>query len=100
MGAHLSLVWGTLLLLVGVAEVWTHRDASAGALAFWSGTLLGGGALVLAGRRLLTRRPGTGLAAISLGTCAGMLATAWTILMPLLGLTVLALAFRDVARTP
>lgn len=98
MGARLSLIWGLLLLLFGVAEVWTHRDASAWALAFWGGTLLGGGALVLTGRRLMPTRPGLGLGALGLGTLGGMLATAWTLVMPLLGLTALALAFRDAGR--
>lgn len=98
MAARLSLVWGILLLLFGVAEVWTHRDASAGALAFWAGALLGGGTLVLVGRRLAPAQPVPGMAALSLGTLGGMMATAWTLVMPLLGLTALALSFRDAGR--
>lgn len=48
-GRTLGRSLGRLFLLFGVYEVTTHRNDTAGALAFWSLSLLGGGALVLAG---------------------------------------------------
>ncbi|WP_406420314.1 hypothetical protein OH809_25630 [Streptomyces sp. NBC_00873] len=50
----LGLSLGALFMLFGVIEVITHRNDTAGALAFWGLSLLGGGSLVLAGTLLGT----------------------------------------------
>lgn len=88
LGRRLGLVWGALLLVFGVLEVVTHRNDTAAALAFWGLTLLGGGALVLAGILLRPSRRTLGQSLLILGTVAGILPTMWTLLMPLLGITV------------
>lgn len=97
LGRRLTPALGVLLCAFGVAEVIAHRDDTAAALLFWGGALLGGGSLVVAGSLLWSRGPLVAAALVVIGTMAGMLATAWTILMPLLGMTVIGLALRDVS---
>lgn len=99
LGRRLTPALGVLLLAFGVAEVIAHRDDTVGALLFWGGALLGGGSLVVAGSLVWSRGPLVAAALVVIGTMAGMLATAWTILMPLLGLAVIVLALRDVTRS-
>lgn len=94
-GRRLTLLFGVLLVLFGVVEVVTHRDDTAAAIAFWSLSLLGGGTLVLAGVRVWPARPGPALALVVIGTLAGLSATVWTLVMPLLGIAVVVLAIRD-----
>jgi hypothetical protein len=100
MGRRLTLTLGGLLLAFGVVEVIAHRDDTAVALLFWGGSLLGGGGLVVAGALVWPRSRGMGLTFVVIGTLAGLLATAWTILIPLLGIAVLVLAVRDASRSP
>lgn len=97
-GRRLTLVFGVLLLLFGVVEVVTHRTDTALAIAFWGLSLLGGGILVLAGVWLWPSRPGPALALVIIGTLAGLNATVWTLVMPLLGIAVVVLAVRDASR--
>ena len=80
---------------MGVAEVATHRDDTVSALAFWATSLLGGGALVLAGRLLWTSRPGTSLVLVLVGTLLGVPATAWSLVVPLLAVALVALTLRE-----
>jgi hypothetical protein len=86
---------GILLLLFGVYEVVTHRSDTAGALAFWGLSLLGGGALVLAGTALRSSRRTWGLTLLTVGALAGANATLWTLVVPLFALVTLVAAFRD-----
>jgi hypothetical protein len=97
-GRWLTVTLGLLLLAFGVAETVTHRDDSLGALAFWSGTLFGGATLILTGVLLWPGRPPAGFALVFAGALLGFLPTSWTILLPLLTLTVIVLAIRDVSR--
>lgn len=94
-GRRLSVVLGALFLAFGTAEVIAHRNDTAAALVFWGGALLGGGAMVLVGVRTWPRSAGGGLALVVLGTVAGLVATAWTVLLPVLGVTVIVLGLRD-----
>ena len=72
-------------LFLGVAELVTRLDDLL-TLFFWLPTLWGGGVLVLLG--VFRARSGSKLSAalVAVGTTAGLVASAWTIVMPLLGL--------------
>ncbi len=74
---------GTLEVVLKVAD-----DASVATIAFFGGTLLGGAGLIGCGLvahvSSTTRR-----ACIMVGAAAGVLASAWTILVPVLAITVI-----------
>ena len=57
----LGLSLGILFVLFGAVEVITHRNDTAGVLAFWGLSLLGGGGMVLAGTLVLPTRRAWGL---------------------------------------
>lgn len=79
-----GLFLGCLLLAAGVAETIRVVRSGDGGLLFWFGTLVGGGVLVLAGTLLLPRRPGHGFVLITVGCVAGLLPTAWTVVVPMM----------------
>lgn len=60
-------------------------------LFFWLPALWGGGALILIGVLRTTARPRLSVALVILGALPVLLATAWTVLMPLLTLTLVVL---------
>jgi hypothetical protein len=62
-----------------------------GGIAFWFGSLVGGGALILVGRLALPGRPTLARRLVVLGCLAGVLATLWTLVVPLVALTVIVL---------
>lgn len=72
---------GAVFLMLGVAELVTHL-ASPLSLFFWLPALWGGGALVLVGVFGSTARPGLSLLFMIVGAFLGLLATAWTLVMP------------------
>jgi hypothetical protein len=86
---------GALFMLFGAIEVITHRNDTAGALAFWGLSLLGGGALVLAGTNLRSSRRTLGLTLLTIGAVVASNATLWTLLMPVFALVTVVAAFRD-----
>jgi len=79
-----------LFLGLGVAELVTHLDEPL-SLFFWLPALWGGGALVLIGVFRATVRPLLSDVLVIIGAFLGLLATAWTILMPVLILTLVVL---------
>jgi hypothetical protein len=81
---------GVVLLALGVAELVTHLDEPL-SLFFWLPALWGGGALVLVGVFRATTRPWLSDVLVIVGASFGLLATAWTILMPVLILTLVVL---------
>jgi hypothetical protein len=85
---------GGTYLAMGVLEVVTHRDGTAMDLLFWGGSLLGGGALVLAGTVLQAPHRATGLAILTIGTVLGINATLWTLLIPAFAVFVLIRSYR------
>ena len=91
----LGLVLGAVFLLFGIIEVVTHRRDTAGALAFWGLSLLGGGALVLVGTLVRTTRRDLGLILVVIGAVAGTNATLWTLLVPILAVVTVVAAFRE-----
>jgi hypothetical protein len=88
----LVLVLGMLYVAGGIAETIRVLSSGDGGLAFWFGTLVGGGTLILLGELVFRERPRLSFGLIALGCVAGLPPTLWTILVPLFALTVLVLA--------
>jgi hypothetical protein len=91
----LGLFLGCLLIVGGVAETIRLTRSGDGGLLFWFPTLVGGGALILAGTLLLPKRPTLGAALTVAGCIAGMLPTMWTLVVPVL---LIVLAVTSVSR--
>lgn len=93
----LTLALCGLFLALGIAE--TVRSLRADGVSwyvlFWAGSLLGGAALVLAGRALLRSSPRTAVALVVVGSLAGANATVWTVAVPALAVAVIVLTVRD-----
>ena len=83
---RLGIVVGSMFLFAGILETIRVLTSGDGGLAFWSGSLFGGGAMVLLGTLGLRSRPLLALAAVTIGALAGSLATAWTLVLPVLAL--------------
>jgi hypothetical protein len=81
---------GLVLLVLGVAELVTHRDEPL-SLFSWLPSLWGGGALLLVGVFRTSARPWLSDALVIIGALLAFLATAWTVLMPVLLLTLVVL---------
>ena len=82
------LAWfvGLTLIVLGGAEVASRVSSSepidADAVTFWAFSLCGGGSLILIGRFLVTRPPWVSIGLVGVGCLAGMVATAWTLVLP------------------
>jgi hypothetical protein len=83
---RLGIVVGSSFLLAGTLETIRVLTSGDGGLAFWFGSLFGGGAMVLWGTLGLRSRPLLALVAVTVGALAGSLATAWTLILPVLAL--------------
>ncbi len=79
-----GLILGSALVVAGVAETVRLVVTGDGGFWFWFPTLVGGGALVIAGTLLVPRRPVLGFVLTTIGALAGILPTAWTFVGPLL----------------
>ena len=92
----LAWVVGIVFIVFGIIEVGVRvvspDPIEVDALAFWFVSLCGGGALVLVGSFLVTRPVWASFALVAVGCLAGSVATMWTLLLPVLALTVLVLA--------
>ncbi len=97
------LAWGVgvAFIALGLVEVAVRVLSSdpidPEAVVFWFVTLCGGGTLVLLGSFVLTR-PGWALAAVVLGCLMGMIATLWTLLLPVAALTLVILSILQVGK--
>jgi hypothetical protein len=87
----LTLGLALLYLSAGIAESVQAVQDPEGNLWFWLGTLIGGGALILAGLAVPARHPNVGRTLICVGSMMGVLATTWTIVVPLVAVTVVVL---------
>jgi hypothetical protein len=87
----LGILVATLFFLAGIFETTRVLTSGDGGLAFWFGSLMGGGALVLFGT--LALRAGTAVSngVLIAGVLLGVIGTAWTVIVPLIALTFLAL---------
>lgn len=90
---------GCLLVAAGVAETARLLRSGDGGFAFWFGTLVGAGALILVGTLLLPRRPVAGCVLTGIGCLAGLLPTMWTVVVPLLLLTLAIASAQRAAAT-
>ena len=79
-----GLLLGGLLVAAGIAETVRLVRSGDGGLAFWFGTLVGGGILVLTGTLLLPRKPIPGCVLTTIGCVAGVVATMWTLVVPVM----------------
>lgn len=91
----LAWIVGGIFIAMGVIEVTVRlvsdEPIDLAAMAWWSLSLLGGGALVLLGSFLI-KPSWVGFAAVCVGCLVGILATAWTLLIPVLAIALLILS--------
>ena len=87
----MTLGLGLLYVAAGVAESVRAVTSGDGGLWFWFGTLVGGGALVLSGMAVSSRHPNVGRTLICVGSMMGVLATGWTLVVPLIAVAVVVL---------
>jgi hypothetical protein len=91
------LAWfvGLTFIVFGAVEVavrvFSSEPIDAGTIAFWFLSLCGGGSLILAGRFLVTRPSWASKCLVAVGCFAGMVATMWTLVLPVLAGTLLVL---------
>ena len=85
---------GVLYVVAGIAETIRAVVSGDGGIAFWFGTLVGGGTLILLGILVFRDRPRLYARLVIVGCVAGILATVWTIVVPLLALTVVVLTLQ------
>ena len=88
----LTLFVGVLYIVAGIAETTRAIVTGDGGIPFWFGSLVGGGALILLGALAFRHRPWLSCSLITVGCIAGILATMWTLVIPLIALTVIVLA--------
>ena len=85
-----------LYLAFGAVELVTHLDEPL-SLLFWMTSLWGGGALLLYG---IFVRPEVSTRLVIFGSLLGLLATAWTLVIPLLAIALVIFTIRDEHHTP
>lgn len=83
--------------VLGVAELVARLDDPL-VLLFWLPTLWGGALLVYLGVFRLANRPQLALLLVVVGALLGCLASAWTLLMPVLAVTLAAIALASELR--
>lgn len=88
---RLGVGLGVAFIALGIAETARLLATGDGGLVFWFGTLCGGGTLVLVGTLRLRSRPGLALALTVVGAMAGSIATIWTLILPIVAVTVVFL---------
>jgi hypothetical protein len=87
----LTLGLGLLYVAAGIGETVRAVTSGDGGLWFWMGTLVGGGVLVLAGLATPSRHPNVRRTLICVGSMMGVLATSWTVVVPLVAVMVVVL---------
>ena len=92
---------GIVFIALGVVEVAVRVLSSdpidTEAVVYWFVTLCGGGTLVLLGSFVITR-PGWALAAVVIGCLMGMIATVWTVLLPVAALALVILSILQIGK--
>jgi len=82
---------GVLYVIAGIAETTRAVSSGDGGIAFWFGSLVGGGALILIGQAL-RHHPDPYVRLVTVGCLAGVIATMWTLVVPLIAVCVIVLA--------
>ena len=88
----LTLFLGVTYIVAGIAETTRAVVTGDGGIAFWFGSLVGGGAMVLLGTLAFRNSPRLSCTLVCVGCLAGVIATAWTIVIPHAALVVMVLA--------
>ena len=96
----LGIVVGSVFVVFGVLETIRVFRSGDGGLAFWFGTLVGGGTLVLVGHLGLRDRPRLAFWLLVIGAVAGSLATMWTLLIPVLAIVLVFLKVNELGQRP
>jgi hypothetical protein len=86
----LVILLGLLYVAAGIAETVRAVRSGDGGIAFWFGSLVGGGLLILVGEALRWR-PGLSTTLIGVGCLAGALGTMWTLVVPVVAVVVFVL---------
>ena len=84
-------------MVAGIMETVRLVRSGDGGFWFWFPTLVGGGALVVAGTLLLTRWPVFGCALTTVGAIAGILPTMWTLVVPVLLVVLIIVSAKQAA---
>ena len=95
-----GILLGGLLVAAGVAETVRLLRSGDGGFAFWFGTLVGGGVLIVVGTVLLPRKPTAGGLLTVIGCLAGLLPTMWTIVVPVLLMALAVVAAQRATAAP
>jgi hypothetical protein len=90
-------VVGAIYLVFGAGELLAHLDQTV-SLAFWAPSLLGGGVLVLYG--IFGRQTRFSTRLVVAGSLLGLVATAWTLVVPVLAMVLVVLTFNSAHRDP
>lgn len=85
---------GGLYVVAGVAETIRAVVTGDGGIAFWFGSLVGGGTAILLGILIFRDRPRVYAVLVVSGCVAGVLGTMWTLVVPLLALLVVILTLQ------
>jgi hypothetical protein len=91
----LGSITGIAYLVIGALGAWWPGhwdDAAAGDQILWGALLVGGGAALLSGLRLIDRNPRWGAILIAVGAVAGALVIFWTVIVIVVAVTVAVLA--------
>ena len=96
---RLTIGLGVLYILAGIAETIRAVVTGDGGIPFWFGTLCGGGTAILLGILVYRDRPRVYAALVVVGAFAGMMATMWTLLVPLLAIAVIILTLQRTTAT-
>jgi hypothetical protein len=87
----LAVCLGVLYIVAGIAETTRAVVTGDGGIPFWFGSLVGGGSLILIGTLAFRGHRWLSSALVAIGCMSGAIATMWTLVVPLLALTVLVL---------
>jgi uncharacterized membrane protein HdeD (DUF308 family) len=90
----LTVFLGLLYVVAGIAETTRAVVTGDGGIPFWFGSLVGGGTLVLLGALAFRQRPRLSRRLIVIGALLGVIATMWTLVVPLLALAVVVLTLQ------
>lgn len=97
----LGTITGIAYVLGGlISGLWPSfwDDSSTSDRIVWIALLVGGGLVLLTGLRISNRSPWPAAILISIGALAGALATFWTILTPIVAITLVVLSILNARR--
>jgi biotin transporter BioY len=94
-GTQMAAVLAIFLVVYGVLAIFTHRDESTRSWLLWVASLLGSATIVVAGLVVRRYHLHVGTALLVVGSVLAVIPTMWTVIMPVLELTVAGLALRD-----